>query len=102
MKKLDFSLIFKTLSDCNRFSIIETLKSGEKCACQILKDMNIVQSTLSHHMKGLCESGLVDCRKEGKWVHYSLNKDTVTKVLEYFNTLDKAVDRKNNQCKCDF
>ena len=66
--------VFKALCDPNRLVIIEMLQSGEKCACKILEDLNIVQSTLSHHMKILCESGFVDSRRDGKWMHYSLNK----------------------------
>ena len=67
--------IFKALCDPNRLMIIEMLQGGEKCACKILNDLNIVQSTLSHHMKILCESGFVDSRRDGKWMHYSLNKE---------------------------
>lgn len=65
--------IFKAFCDPNRLMIIEMLQSGEKCACKLLEDLNIVQSTLSHHMKILCESGLVDSTRHGKWMHYSLN-----------------------------
>jgi ArsR family transcriptional regulator len=54
--------------------IIEMLQSGEKCACKLLVDLNIVQSTLSHHMKILCESGLVDSSRNGKSIYYSINK----------------------------
>lgn len=67
--------VFKALGDTNRLMIIEMLHSGEKCACQLLEDLHISQSTLSHHMKSLCESGLVNCRPEGKWTYYSLNKE---------------------------
>ena len=66
--------VFKALCDPNRLLIIEMLQSGEKCGCQLLDDLNIGQSTLSHHMKNLCESGVVNCRREGKWMFYSLNK----------------------------
>ena len=65
--------VFKAFCDPNRLMIIEMLQSGEKCACKLLEELNIVQSTLSHHMKILCESGLVDSTRNGKWMHYSLN-----------------------------
>ena len=81
--------VFKALCDSNRLIIIEMLQNGEKCACQILDDLNIGQSTLSHHMKTLCESGVVTCRREGKWMYYSLNKKgcetayhLLTKIME--------------------
>lgn len=66
--------VFKALCDPNRLQIVEMLQNGELCACQILEDLNIGQSTLSHHMKNLCESDVVTCRREGKWMYYSLNK----------------------------
>lgn len=81
--------VFKALCDPNRLRIIEMLQGGEKCTCKILEDLNIVQSTLSHHMKILCESGFVDCRRDGKWMHYSLNNqvfETAKNLLTEFKT----------------
>ena len=66
------ALIFKALGDENRIRILKLLQSGEKCACKLLEELNISQPTLSHHMKILCDSGLVTGRKEGKWMHYSI------------------------------
>ena len=63
----------KALADENRLAIMMSLRQREKCACYLLEELNISQSTLSHHMKLLCDSGLVDYRKEGKWMHYSLS-----------------------------
>lgn len=67
--------VFQALSNPNRLMIVEMLQKGEKCACQLLGDLNIGQSTLSHHMKTLAEAGVVNGRPEGKWVYYSLNKE---------------------------
>lgn len=64
--------MFKALSDVNRIRILKLLRTGEKCACRLLEELNISQPTLSHHMKILCDSGLVNGRKEGKWMHYSI------------------------------
>ena len=55
----NMSKIFKALSDTNRLLILNMLRSGEKCACKILEELHIGQSTLSHHMKILCDSGIV-------------------------------------------
>ncbi len=66
--------IFKALCDENRARILARLKGGETCACALLECLDIAQSTLSHHMRILCESGLVKARQEGKWTHYSLSK----------------------------
>ena len=64
--------IFKALGDENRIRILKLLHGGEKCACELLEELNIRQSTLSHHMKILCDAGLVIGRKEGKCMHYSI------------------------------
>ena len=66
------ALVFKALSDENRIRILKLLRGGEKCACKLLEELSISQPTLSHHMKILCDSGLVTGRREGKWMHYSI------------------------------
>ena len=63
---------FRALGDENRLQILTLLEERELCAGDLLKSLSIVQSTLSHHMKILVESGLVTCRKQGKWSYYSL------------------------------
>lgn len=55
--------IFKAFCDENRVKILKLLLTGEKCACVLLDDMHITQPTLSHHMKILCDSGIVIGRK---------------------------------------
>ena len=61
--------IFKALCDTKRLTILDYLKSGEKCACVLIENMNIGQSALSYHMKILCDSGIVHA-----WTYYSLSK----------------------------
>lgn len=65
--------VFKAFCDENRLQILEMLRSGEKCACKLLDELRIGQSTLSHHMRILCDSGVVKGRKEGKWIYYSID-----------------------------
>ena len=67
--------IFKAFCDENRIRILEMLQTGEKCGCKLLEELNVTQPTLSHHMKILCDSGVVVGRKEGKWTHYSISED---------------------------
>ena len=67
--------IFKAFCDQNRLQILELLQNGEMCACKLLEELQISQSTLSHHMKILCDAELVEGRKEGKWVHYSVHQE---------------------------
>ena len=74
--------VFKAFCDENRLQILELLRSGEKCACKLLDDLHITQSTLSHHMKLLCDAGVVQGRKEGKWVHYSIDSAGAERAVE--------------------
>jgi len=71
------SLLFKALGDPTRLEIVDMISCGELCACKILERFNITQPSLSHHMKILCDCGLVNGRKEGKWTYYFLDKKTV-------------------------
>ena len=66
--------VFNAFCDEKRLAILELLKNGEKCACVLTEQMDIGQSSLSYHMKILCESGIVESRQEGKWTHYSISK----------------------------
>ena len=66
--------VFKALCDENRIRILKLLTGGEKCACKLLDELSVTQPTLSHHMKILCDSGIVSGRKEGKWMYYSISE----------------------------
>ena len=89
--------IFKALSDENRVQIMKLLRTGEKCACKLLEELNISQPTLSNHMKILCDAGLVTGRKEGKWMHYSICREgcqIARDSLDALTVLDCACERK--------
>ncbi len=77
--------VFKAFCDENRLTILALLSGGEKCACKLQETLGIGQSTLSHHMRILCDAGVVNARREGKWTHYSLNREgseTALRLLE--------------------
>ena len=84
------ALVFKALSDENRIRILKLHRGGEKCACKLLEELNISQPTLSHHMKILCDAGIVTGRKEGKWTHYSICCDGVKHIRELMTELLSA------------
>ncbi|MDK2991603.1 MAG: hypothetical protein PWP48_836 [Clostridiales bacterium] len=67
--------IFKAFCDEKRLRILELLRSGEKCACVLLEQLDLGQSGLSYHMKVLVESGIVESRQEGKWIHYKISEN---------------------------
>ena len=82
-----FADLLKIVSDENRLRILFLLRDGELCVCKIYDALELSQSLVSHHLAILRSYNLVNDRKEGKWVYYSLNKET----LEEFNTLHQAV-----------
>ena len=84
------ALIFKAFCDENRIRILNLLCGGEKCACRLLEEMSISQPTLSHHMKILCDSGIVEGRKEGKWMHYRIRPEGVQIAQDYLNGLTET------------
>ncbi|NME83606.1 metalloregulator ArsR/SmtB family transcription factor [Clostridium sp. SM-530-WT-3G] len=84
--------VFKAFDDEKRLKILEMLRGGEKCACILLEKMDISQSTLSHHMKILCESGIVSGRKEGKWTYYSINEEGSIYAVKLLEKLTKVND----------
>lgn len=71
----DTAAIFKAFCDENRLQILTLLRERELCAYQLQEALEIGQSTLSHHMKVLCKSGIVSCRREGKWTYYRISED---------------------------
>ena len=89
--------IFKALADENRLAALKFLQNGEKCACHLLEALNISQPTLSHHMKQLCESGLVSARKEGTWMHYSISSEGREKLCSIIN---EYLGSDNDCCCC--
>ena len=91
--------MFKAFCDENRLQILTLLQGGEKCACKLLEEMQITQPTLSHHMKILCDAGVVVSRKEGKWMHYSISEDGIQNVKEYLDTFAKCSGNEKSCCK---
>ncbi len=88
MDYAETAAIMKALSDENRVHIVSMIaKQDDICACNILDDLGINQSTLSYHMKTLCSTGLVTCRKEGKWMHYSLDRDIFSQTARFLESL---------------
>ena len=75
---VDTAKVLKATSDPKRLRIVDMLSCGEQCACKILEAFHITQPTLSHDMKVLIEAKIVNDRREGKNIYYSLNKEQLT------------------------
>lgn len=88
--------ILKALADETRLKIIDMLSCGEMCACDILEFFNITQPTLSYHMKILSDCEIVNGRKDGSWMKYSLN---LTKIQETMIFL-KSISEETEDCIC--
>ena len=95
MTNTEIARVFKAFCDERRLEILALLSDGEKCACKLLEEVDISQATLSHHMKILCDSGVVASRKEGKWTHYSIDKDGTEVAKKLLNELTR------NGSKCN-
>ena len=74
MKK-EYLRVFRAFTDESRVRVLELLCEGEQCACVLLESLQISQPTLSHHMKILCQSGIVKSRRVGPWHYYSIDAD---------------------------
>lgn len=96
----DLTAVFKALSDETRLRIIKLLERGELCVCDITAALAMVQPKVSFHLSTLKEAGLIKDRKQGKWIHYSLNeKDLFRRMLilsacERMQDKESAADRK--------
>ena len=93
---VDTAKVLKAISDPKRLRIVDMLSCGELCACKILEAFHITQPTLSHDMKVLIEAKIVNDRREGKNIYYSLNKEQID-VFE--KTMQEILTKKAN-CIC--
>ena len=89
--------IMKALSDETRLRIIDMLSCGTLCACDILEEFSISQSTLSYHMRILTESGLIQAQKDGAWMRYSLNQTKAEELIQFLNRITH--DKEDCICK---
>lgn len=104
----EYAEVCKALADKTRLEVLMLLRNGETCACMLLDHFDITQPTLSYHMKILIGAKLVTARKEGLWVHYSLNRRRFDDTLKYIHNLAYAapsnisapnIRRGNTQCR---
>ncbi|MHC4122532.1 MAG: ArsR/SmtB family transcription factor [Planctomycetota bacterium] len=78
----DIINIAKALSDKKRLRALMMLTKGELCLCQIIEMLNLSPSTVSKHMTILKHAGLVEARKQGRWVYYRLPKSNVPVIVK--------------------
>lgn len=78
---------FHALSDETRLEIVSMLASGERCVCDLTDALDAAQSRLSFHLKVLKDAGIVTDRRDGRWVHYSINRDRLDEMEAALRTL---------------
>lgn len=82
--------VFKALSDETRLRIVKLLEQGELCVCDITAALAMVQPKVSFHLGTLKEAGIIKDRKQGKWIHYSLNEKDLFRRMLMISICEKA------------
>ncbi len=85
--------IFHALSDETRLAIVERLKGGERCVCDLQDLLDAAQSRLSFHLKTLKEAGLVTDRKEGRWSYYALVPGAIEQAVGALVEVKESAER---------
>jgi DNA-binding transcriptional ArsR family regulator len=90
------STVFHALSDPIRLEILAYLRDGEKCVCEIVPHLNLIQPLVSRHLKILKDAGMIRCRKDGTKRMYSIVDSRVNNVVDaltsdLLNVLTKEV-----------
>lgn len=83
------NIIFKALGDPTRMAIIQLLREQSRTPSELLERIPVTQPTLSHHLDILKRADLVETRRDGQFIHYSLNMTVVQMAMEYFMKFHK-------------
>ncbi len=88
----DLVTVFKALSDETRLRIIKLLEEGELCVCDITAALYMVQPKVSFHLSALKDAGFIKDRKQGKWIHYSLNEQDLFRRMLILSACERMQD----------
>jgi ArsR family transcriptional regulator, arsenate/arsenite/antimonite-responsive transcriptional repressor len=101
IKRRDIGVsLFHALSDETRLEILERLKDGEQCVCDLTDALKTGQSRLSFHLKVLKDVGLITDRPEGRWTYYSLNAEVLEELIEMIQSLQGSRSRVGSSSRC--
>jgi ArsR family transcriptional regulator len=76
-------MLFHALSDPTRLSILEMLRGGERCVCELQDELDAAQSRLSFHLRVLKDAGLITDRREGRWSYYRIVLEALDEVHDH-------------------
>jgi ArsR family transcriptional regulator len=91
---------FKALSDPLRLRILDRLRGGERCVCELTDALDAGQSLLSFHLKVLKDAGLVTDRRDGRWMHYALDGAALAQVDAFMGSLRKRTRERDWKPVC--
>lgn len=94
------AVLFHALSDQTRLALIDRLKDGEQCVCELTDALHTGQSRLSFHLKVLKEAELIQDRREGRWIYYSLNREALEDLEDFVLELKRAASRSGSPNRC--
>jgi ArsR family transcriptional regulator len=89
------------LADETRLRIVEQLTDGEQCVCDLSDALEAGQSRLSFHLKTLKDAGLLLDRRDGRWVYYSLNEDTIKELRHFVGVMGAPQSRLRVLRRCE-
>lgn len=92
------SQLHHALSDPTRLQIMDRLRSGEQCVCELMDELDAAQSRLSFHLRVLKEAGLVVDRRDGRWVYYTLNRDALAEARDHVEGLLEPARAARRKC----
>ena len=92
--------LFHALSDETRLELLDCLKEGEQCVCELMDSMKAAQSRLSFHLKVLKDAGLVEDRREGRWMYYRLSAQAIEDLEDLVDSLKKAARSAVSSKRC--
>ena len=90
--------LFHALSDETRLEIIELLRKGERCVCELTDTLDAAQSRLSFHLRVLKDAGIVRDRKDGRWVHYELDPEAFEEMEILLSGMKPLALRRSESC----
>jgi ArsR family transcriptional regulator len=90
--------LFHAFSDETRLEIIELLRRGERCVCELTDTLDAAQSRLSFHLRVLKDAGIVRDRKDGRWVYYELDPEVFEETETLVSGMKPRALKRADQC----